>query len=405
MLRDKLDRLSGHIVPTDISIFRPVTNKMALRAQEALGGEIISRSEGAYLRLTNDFSENYSHGLYTINESSHMALPVIRHFDNIDTDLAIEPSRLLFFDMETTGLSGGSGTVPFLIGCGSIIDGDLQVRQYFLPDYSDEAAMLDAVRGEFNKDTIIVSYNGRAFDLPIFLTRLILFRIERNLEYAHHIDLLHPTRRLFRRRLKDCSLGNVEKEILQFRRYDDIPGYLVPSVYFNWLATESTSDLTRVIRHNLHDIVSLFFLMYHISAVLEKPDEKISDMDDLLSIVKILEKRGENDSLFRLLDNFRENLWQSERHDILMFHSLACKRTGVFERAVEIWEKLSLVDSPEGYSAHIELAKYYEHRRKDYSSAINYAEKADRLKARKDCLWDDLPRRIGRLQSKLSRQF
>jgi uncharacterized protein len=403
MLRDKLDRLSGHIIRPETTAPRPAKNKMALRAQEALGGEIISRSEGAYLRLTSDFPENYSHGLYTINESSNMALPTIRHFDNIHTELAIEPSRLLFFDMETTGLSGGSGTVPFLIGCGSIIDGNFQVRQYFLPDYSDEAAMLEAVRGEINKDTIIVSYNGRAFDLPILLTRLILFRIERNLEYAYHIDLLHSTRRLFRRRLKDCSLGNVEKEILEFHRYDDIPGYLVPSVYFNWLATESTSDLSRVIRHNLHDIVSLFFLMYHISAVLDKPNEKISDMDDLLSMAKILEKRRDNDSLFRLLDNFGENLWRVERHDILLLHSLACKRTGIFERAIEIWEKLSSVDCQEGYLAHIELAKYYEHRRKDYSSAINYAEKADCLKARKDCLWDDLPRRINRLQSKLSR--
>jgi uncharacterized protein YprB with RNaseH-like and TPR domain len=403
MLRDKLDRLSGHIAKPGTSAPRLATNKKALRAQETLGGEIISRSEGTYLQLTTDFPDTYSHGLYTVNESLNISTPSLYHFDNVEVNDAIDISRLLFFDMETTGLSGGSGTVPFLIGCGSFIDGNLQVRQYFLPDYSDEAAMLEAVRAEINKDTIIVSYNGRAFDLPILLTRLILFRIERNLEYSHHIDLLHSTRRLFRRRLKDCSLGNIEKEILKFYRYDDIPGYLVPAVYFNWLAAEETSELTRVIEHNRHDIVSLFFLMYHISAVLEKPDQNISDMDDLLSLVRLLDRRGDTASIFQLLDDFRENLWENDRYDILMFHALACKRNGIFERAVEIWEKLSAANSPESYLAHIELAKYYEHRRKDYSQAIGFAEKAGHLKPQNSASRDDLPKRIGRLKSKLAR--
>ncbi|MCX6829257.1 MAG: ribonuclease H-like domain-containing protein [candidate division Zixibacteria bacterium] len=402
MLRDKLNRLSSQIVRPQPSSVNSRKDDRYLRAAEALQGEIISSSDGTFLEIVTDFEATYSHGRSTFYELSQPTDLRKGYFLNARVNEMIDREKLLFFDMETTGLSGGSGTVPFLIGCGSMVDERFQVRQYFLPDYPDEAAMLEAVRAEISDETIIVSYNGKSFDLPILVDRLILHRIERNLKIADHIDLLHPVRKLYKRRLKDCTLGNVERSILEFFRYDDIPGYLVPAVYFNWLATQETGELARVVRHNLNDIVSLYFILYHIADILENPSARIKEPEDVYSLARLLEKKGDHEGLCRLIEDFHALLWDEGRHDILFFHSLSYKRNGVFLRAVEIWKKISITDSPEAFFAGIELAKFYEHRARDISRALQHAVQAEKRCPRHRGLTLELEKRIGRLKRKLS---
>jgi hypothetical protein len=293
--------------------------------------------------------------------------------------------------------------VPFLIGCGSVKKNSFQIRQYFLPDYSDEEAMLEAVREEIKEKTVIVSYNGKSFDLPILNDRLIIQRVERNLTFDDHIDLLHTARRMYRRRLKDCTLTNIEREILDFYRIDDIPGSMVPAMYFAWLNYDETENLKGVVEHNLYDIISLFFLMHHFSSIQTDPDEKISEPDDVLSLAKIIQSSREHENVYKILEKF-ENISESyNRNDIIYMQSMAYKRSGEFNKAALLWEKIAEDETLESFLSQIELAKYYEHRIKDFNKAIDYSLQARKICPPRTDYKNDLEKRISRLKRKSAR--
>jgi len=405
MLRDKLSKLDKFFVPSG----KKETTKNATAeydryrvAQKLLGGDICDLSGGSFLKIESNFNSEYRHGNLTIHQLAEFAPCRYSHYERDGDQEAFDPEKLLFFDMETTGL-GGSGTVPFLIGFGSVRGDSFQVRQYFLPDYPDEAAMLEAVREEITEDTIVVSYNGKSFDMPILVDRMIINRVERKLKIAGHFDLLHSARRLYRRRLRSCTLSNIEKNILDFERYGDVPGEMVPAVYFNWLNSMGTELLGQVVEHNLNDIVSLYFLMYHIALAQDKPGERLTEADDIFSVAKIFEKRKEHDKVCQLLANCNQIISDNNRFDILFMQSLANKRTGRFDEAVSLWTKIAGVSNSQTFLALIELAKYYEHRKKDFSTALEYTTTAQKACPARRYDRDDVARRKARLEIKLTR--
>ena len=145
-------------------------------------------------------------------------------------------SSFVFLDTETTGLSGGTGTIAFMIGAARVVGSQFRVEQFFLRNPAEEKAQLAALASFVEGASAIVSYNGKSFDLPIINTRYVLNRIKNPFLDFEHFDLLHIARRVWRRRLKQCNLGNIEKEILGFFRSGvDIPGYLVPEFYRDYL--------------------------------------------------------------------------------------------------------------------------------------------------------------------------
>lgn len=402
MLQNKLGRFSRHIVKSDEGSAEKKGGSRYHKLAESLNGDLLEYSNGSFVRVTTDFEENYFHGKYMLPERDTLPEFRQRYFDNADERIVLDPEKFLFFDTETTGL-GGSGTVAFLIGFGSLHGRGFQVRQYFLPDFPDEEAMLEAVRAEIKPDTILVSYNGRAFDIPILTDRMIIQRVERNLEYGGHVDLLHTARRMYRRRLKSCTLGNIEENILDYYRDDDIPGYLVPPIYFNWLATDDTEQLKGVVEHNLNDIVSLYFIMHHIASIHAEPAGKISDPDDILSLARIMERRREYEKLCMFLEDFNDISRSYDRYDILYLHSMAYKRCGNHRKAIALWDEVSGRRAVESFWSGIELAKYYEHRVKDFRRALEYT-----LQARSICpvgtsVKADIQKRIDRLKRKIYR--
>ncbi|PKK84077.1 MAG: hypothetical protein CVT49_05495 [candidate division Zixibacteria bacterium HGW-Zixibacteria-1] len=403
MLQNKLGRFSRHIVNSPENSGEKVSGSRYQKLAECLDGDLMRHSNGTFIKIINRFDEDYFHGKHMMPDRNRLPIFRKKYFENADESITLDPEKFLFFDTETTGL-GGSGTVAFLIGFGSLKDNGFEVRQYFLPDFPDEEAMLEAVRAEIRPDTVLVSYNGRAFDIPIISDRMIIQRVERNLEYADHIDLLHTVRRLHRRRIKKCNLGNVEQQILDFYRQDDIPGYLVPSMYFNWLASDDTYQMDLIAEHNLNDIVSLYFIMCHIAAIHEAPSEKISDPDDVLSLARIMERRREHGDVCRFLEEFDELSHSYDRFDILFLQSLSYKRNGDYEKAVVLWEEIAARAVEESFWSGIELAKFYEHKAGDFQRALEYTLKAKSVRPPRDSALTDIQKRIRRLNQKIARR-
>lgn len=172
----------------------------------------------------------------------------------LPADIAL--GALSSFDLETTGLSGGAGTVAFLASFGRIAEGSFRVRQYFMDDYPAEPAFLAAVGAELEGSALVLSYNGASFDLPLYRTRCVLNGIEPSAP-LHSLDLLHPARRLWRKSLPDCSLGTIEREVLGIERGEDLPGALVPEAYFRFLKEGYHRELGLAMDHNAGDVYAL----------------------------------------------------------------------------------------------------------------------------------------------------
>lgn len=167
------------------------------------------------------------------------------------------PENFLFIDTETTGLAGGSGTVAFLVGLGWIDADKFIVHQYFITQLSHEEGMLELLNDVVNRFDCLVSFNGRTFDIPLLTTRFLMNRIEPPFESRHHIDLLYYTRLLWRLAMENCKLKTLETELLGLNREDDIPGEIIPEIYFEYLRTRNTEKLERIFYHNRFDIVSM----------------------------------------------------------------------------------------------------------------------------------------------------
>ena len=168
-----------------------------------------------------------------------------------------EPARLVYLDTETTGLAGGTGTCAFLIGVGIIEDRQFTVRQFFLRDYPEEKAALAALEEMLGECEGVVTFNGKAFDVPLLETRYALARMKSPFGKLVHLDLLHPARQLWKMRLESCKLTHLEEEILGIHREGDVDGSEIPGIYFDYLRTGDARGLQPVFYHNALDIVTL----------------------------------------------------------------------------------------------------------------------------------------------------
>jgi uncharacterized protein len=173
--------------------------------------------------------------------------------------------HLLFFDTETTGLSGGTGTRAFMIGAADWHQGALRIRQLTISTTSAEVPMLDTFRSWLKPDTVLTSYNGKCYDAPLLATRYRLARMANPLAGLPHVDLLYPTRRRYRGVFENCRLATIERQVLRIMREDDLPGSEAPAAWLSFLRGSSAHNLRRVLAHNRQDVVSLSRLFRHLS--------------------------------------------------------------------------------------------------------------------------------------------
>ena len=181
---------------------------------------------------------------------------------------SVDPRKLLFFDTETTGLAGGTGTRAFMIGAADWHGDGLRVRQLLMTTMAAESAMLDTFAGWMQeKETVLSSYNGRCYDSPLLKTRYRLARKADPITPLDHLDLLFPTRRRYRGTWENCRLATIERELLRIVREDDLPGSEAPAAWLNYLRGGSARNLRRVAAHNHPDVVTLALLMLRLVEV------------------------------------------------------------------------------------------------------------------------------------------
>lgn len=343
------------------------------RIAEMLGGKAVA--EGLVL-VERHLPLSHRHGQLALGEI--LAAPLAK------LDPAAESAEgLLFFDTETTGLAGGTGTLPFLLGLARIEGERLSLAQFFLTRFKGEAALLDAARAWCTEARTLVSFNGKSFDAPLLSARFRLHRRPDPLARLRHLDLLPPTRAAFAQRWPDCRLKTAEQALLGFARAGDLPSHLVPQVWFDFVRAGNTARLPDILAHNRWDLVSLVALAARLARLYARADHPEADV---VGIARRLLRRGEASSAHAQLERAQDHL---DRRGLLVLAKLA-RRQGDWARAVGLWQQAAAQDCPEALLC---LAKYYEHVARDRTAALACAERLAGLRP-----GPDLARRLARLR-------
>ena len=277
-LREIVRRDHGGAAPAPMRelTYVPDTDGLAVsvgRAAEALGGVPLD-GHTACLVIDRVWEPHQSHGRRSVEQCAIAHDSPLALFDPRAATDAAWAKRIVFFDLETTGLSGGAGTLPFLAGCGWFEDGAFRVRQFFLTGPAGERAMLDALARIFDEASLLVTFNGRSFDVPLMEMRWAFHRGDAATDGMKHFDMLHSARRLWGRRglnkhleyaeqaePSSCTLTALERQVLGFHRIGDVPGFEIPARYFHFLRTGEAAAVSGVLDHNRLDLVSTAAVM------------------------------------------------------------------------------------------------------------------------------------------------
>lgn len=274
-----------------------------------------------------------------------------------------ENPRLLFLDLETTGLAGGTGTFPFLCGIGYFEKGCFIIEQFFMEDYPQEAFMLRHLAERIKAADALVSFNGKTFDVPLLSTRFIYNRMRVNLDLPH-IDLLHPSRRLWKGSLPDCRLETIEHERFGIRRARDVESSLIPTIYFNYVRGHHQEWILPVFDHNAQDIATLgALLIFFCRLISGETEEGLKQPLELWGLGRLFLKMSRMEQAASCLCRALNICDDMALLPHLLIHAgMLYKRMGRYEQALQAWESLLQTSSPQRIIGAIEIAKYYEHR-------------------------------------------
>src|SRR5215471_8128200 len=282
---------------------------------------------------------------------------------------ALPAEQLVFLDTETTGLSGGTGTLVFLLGLGRIDGEVLHLRQFFLTGFRGEAALLQAAAAWSAGRQYLVTFNGKSFDAPLLTTRYRLARLPDPFADLHHIDLFHPTRRAFSSQWPDCRLQTAEKQLLGFQRGHDLPAHLVPETWFAFVRRGTTHRLPALLAHNRWDLVSLVALLPALAEAFVRPGASGADV---VAIARYWRSQGDEGAALAHLQAHERQLNTAGLLDLAALY----KRRRLWEPAVSIWHRLA---ERQCVPALEHLAKYYEHVQSNYPTALALARQLHTL--------------------------
>jgi len=362
------------------------------RVADVLGGRVVGNAFGRALVIDRRYESDRYHGSLRIGDCEFQDADGLRLLDPNLVSPDGCGTRTLFVDLETTGLSGGAGTVAFLVGCGWFDMGAFQVRQFLLTSYAAERALLSAVAECFDDTSLLVTYNGKTFDVPVMETRWLFHRMQMPLDQVRHFDMLHPARRLWRGRVEGgepdsggCRLSTLERVLCAVTRVGDVPGLEIPSRYFRFLRSGDARPLEPVLEHNRLDLVSLAAVTARALQLVAEGKASCRDAAEALALGKVYERAGTVD---RAIDCYRHSAADSSAHvevrgEALYRLGLRLRRERRFSDAAGIWRELlalkpgrrrqtGLIGSLRQFAAEA-LAIHHEHRERDYETARELA--------------------------------
>jgi uncharacterized protein YprB with RNaseH-like and TPR domain len=340
-------------------------------AQAWLSGQEVETEFGRHFETEKLYEHHRRHGSADIGSLAGLPHDLLESV-SADPIPHAAPSEWAFLDTETTGLSGGTGTCAFLIGVGRITAEGFRVRQFFIRDYGEEASALHAVAAHLAEFRVMITYNGRTFDQPLLETRYRLNRAKSPFTKLDHLDLLHGARRLWKLRFDSCRLVDLENQVLGVERHGDLPGALIPYVYFDYLRTRDAARMLSIFHHNATDILTLACLTGIVPYAFRDPDDStLKNGAELAGIARWLRAAGELDQARKL---FRRAVDAGLR-DELLFQTLwdmgtIDRKLGAVEDALAVWRDLAESRNAFRVRALEELAKHYEHREKNYARAL-----------------------------------
>ncbi len=355
---------------------RPLPPPRRMPVEEFMPGEEIETVFGRHFETEKLWEPHRHHGSADIGALEFLPRDLLQTIGEMPS---AGPETWAFLDTETTGLSGGIGTCAFLVGVGRITKEGFRVRQFFMRGYGEEASLLDSLARHLKKFRVLITYNGAAFDQPLLESRYRLNRAESPFTRLPHLDLLHGARRLWKLRFDSCRLVDLENQILGVERSGDIPGAMIPYVYFEYLRTKWIERLVPVFHHNALDILTLACLTGIVPHAFKDATSR-TNAAELTGIARWLRETGDVD---RALPLFRKAV-ESGLRDDLLFRTLWDIAKLDNAAAKEIWTDLASSRNPYRVKALTELAKRAEHTEKNYAKALEFTRDALALESSPD---------------------
>jgi uncharacterized protein YprB with RNaseH-like and TPR domain len=369
-LADKLKSLGVKTGTSHLSTPKPDTHSI----DSVVAGTFTPTLRGEVFVAENKYPSGYIYGTSPLVSDS--PLSIIAQWAKDSEVLNIPLSKFAFLDTETSGLSGGTGTYAFLVGVARFIDGEYVLQQFFMRDPAEEPALLEGLAKFLAPCEALVTFNGKSFDAPLLSTRYRLHQIPIPYKDYSHLDLLPLARRLWRDRLESRALKYLEEHVLGLTRSsEEVPGYEVPWLFFDYLRTGDARPLGGVFYHNAMDVVAMAALLAHMNDMLESPYEgKVQHGLDFVALGKLFEDMGHWEDAARLFERGLElELDESDFGVAVKRLSSLQKRRGDMDEAIRLWKDAA----GRGHLyAFIELAKYFEHKQRDMKSAMKWSKSA-----------------------------
>jgi len=396
---DRLTALRRHPAPRTVPAQEPV----GCGIEELVSGRVLTTSLGAHI-VADGKSRQVSAPLL-------QPAALTRLLGSFPAEVT-DTRQWLFLDTETTGLAGGTGTWAFLVGVAWWEDDALLVRQLFMRDPREEPSLLHGLREILQQRRVLLTFNGKSFDWPLLETRFRMARLTGIPVPSAHIDLLHPSRQLWRERLRSTCLSEIERHVLGIEREADIPSESIPQRYFDYLRGGSPAPLAEVFSHNRMDLIGLAALAVQVHRLLSEPETSSDDACVLFGLSRIVQRRGEAALAARLYETALRLGLPPAAGDVARRElALSAKRALDFQRATTLWEELRDSSRRDIRSCE-ELAIHFEHRERDPSraaaatreaigrlreAAVSGRIPADRFRR----LHEQLQHRLARVTSKL----
>ncbi len=355
----------------------PSSRPAPVPLEELVQGRRVANDLGEFFMVEEDVHLETLHGGVPLSRvhALHPDAPAILTGDPSLAGFSLADA--VFLDTETTGLAGGTGTAAFLIGIGYVEGDRFRMRQYFMRDYHEEAALLQGLAEELRRFSRVVTFNGKVFDLPLLESRYRMNRARFPLAQAPHFDLLFPARRLWKARLESCRLQSLEAALLGVRRVGDVPGEEIPAIYFDFVRRRDGRAMARVLDHNRVDVLSLAALA--VLACQWVDGAHAEDPRDVYSLGRVFERAQLYE---RSEEQYRRLIVAEERGagngpglriPSLLRLAARAKKTGRHDAAVGLWEQAAEAGD---WWALRELALHHEHRSRDVDKALDVVGRA-----------------------------